>query len=102
MKVDRKLVSGQATLAGATLGGVTGVAVGSGTGVVVATHLGLCALGGMASCGLLLPIIGAAIGGVAAREWIEKRIVGTARPRRKEPSAAAITSRSKRQGTSPR
>ena len=72
--VKKKLVSEHATIAGVTLGGVAGTAVGTGTGMTVATHLGLCALGGMASCGLLLPIIGAAIGGVAAREWIEGRI----------------------------
>ena len=71
---DHKAVSGQATLAGATLGGVVGSAFGAGTGVTVAAHLGLCALGGVASCGLLLPIVGAAIGGVTAREWIERRL----------------------------
>ena len=72
--VKKKRVSEQAAIAGATLGGVAGTAVGSGTGLTIAPHLGLCALGGMASCGLLLPIIGAAVGSVAAREWIEGRV----------------------------
>ena len=77
--VKTKRVSKHAAIAGATLGGVAGTAVGTGTGLTIASHLGLCALGGMASCGLLLPIIGAAIGGVAAREWIEGRIAKVGR-----------------------
>ena len=89
--LDSRRVSGQATLAGATLGGVTGVAVGSGTGMVIATHLGLCALGGMASCGLLLPIIGATIGGITAREWIETRIARIT-PRKPKGRSGAVAS----------
>ncbi len=77
--LKKRQVSGQAMVAGATLGGVAG----TGTGLTIASHLGLCALGGMASCGLLLPIIGAAIGGVAAREWIDSKIAMAARPDRR-------------------
>lgn len=77
--VKTNRASKHAAIAGATLGGVAGTAVGTGTGLTIASHLGLCALGGMASCGLLLPIIGAAIGGVAAREWIEGRIAKVGR-----------------------
>ncbi len=81
-KINEKQVSKQATIAGATLGGVAGTAVGAGSGVAIASHLGLCALGGMASCGLLLPIIGAAIGGVTARELVGARIKGAIKPKK--------------------
>ena len=82
--VKKKLVSEHATIAGATLGVVAGTAVGTGTGLSIVSHLGLCALGGMASCGLLLPIIGAAVGGVAAREWVEGTMARSRRAPAKE------------------
>ncbi|MEI8393190.1 MAG: hypothetical protein WCF85_00540 [Rhodospirillaceae bacterium] len=67
-------VSDKATVAGAALGGVAGTMIGGNAGLALASHLGLCALGSVASCGLLIPLIGTVVGGVAAREWIEGRI----------------------------
>ncbi len=66
---DTERALDQATMAGATLGGVAGVAVGSGTGL----GLGLCALSGGITCGVMLPAAGAFLGALAVKRWFEGR-----------------------------
>ncbi len=77
---DAERVMDQATMAGATLGGVAGVVAGSGTGL----GLGLCALSGGITCGVMLPAAGALLGALAVKRWFEgrktARRAGKARP----------------------
>jgi len=62
----------QVAIAGATLGGVAGVAVGSSAGFGLGAQIGLCAATG--ACGLIFPAAGAILGALAAKRWLEEKI----------------------------
>lgn len=62
----------QVAIAGATLGGVAGVAVGSSAGFGLGAQIGLCAATG--ACGLIFPAAGAILGALAAKRWLERKI----------------------------
>ena len=77
----------QVAIAGATLGGVAGVAVGSSAGFGLGAQIGLCAATG--ACGIIFPAAGAILGALAAKRWLERKIG----PKRASKSALAASKR---------
>ena len=69
---DKEKALDHVAIAGATLGGVAGVAVGSSAGFGIAAQLGLCAATG--ACGIVFPAAGAVLGALAAKRWLEGKI----------------------------